>query len=90
MAIRRINITQEAQTMSLPPDAVAEPVQWRLPMRTVRSYNPSRVKLVIYKFDTCYTLPSLALDINRIGQGLVSSVPGRYDSVGHGVGGLRT
>ena len=52
--------------------AVIESIERRPRVQKIESLVPSRVKAMTYQIDTCHFLPSLALGINRIGQGLGS------------------
>ena len=49
-----------------------ESVEQRLPVRIVGSLNPSQVKSITYQIDTRHCHAS----VGRIGQGMVSTVPG--------------
>ena len=60
----------------LKPNAVADWVKRMPPVWKGEGSNPNLVKPMTYEIDTNLSIPSLALAVNRIGQGLVSSVSG--------------
>ena len=57
------------------PDAVAEFVKYRLPVRKVASSISDQAK-AMFGPSWYLSIPNLVLDITRIGQGPASSVPG--------------
>ena len=59
-----LDVKQETLTHSLThslPDAVAELVECRLPVREVENLIPGRVKSMTYRIDTCHYLAWLML-----------------------------
>ena len=85
------DITVNATELTVCSGWVAKSAQNGPHMWEIRCLVPHRVKPMTYKIDTCHSLPSLVLGINRIRQGLVSSVSRKRHWMGvlsHGAGSL--